>query len=62
MVRVVAMPHVPIPIVYVLFGCIPPWVSLFEWLPTVLALFGLAVIQIFDSPAMRQWFALSAER
>ena len=57
LVTLVAMPHVLIPIIYVLFGYIPPWASPFEWLLTVLGLFGAGFLQLFLSPIMRQLFA-----
>ena len=60
LVILVAMPHVLIPVVYALFGYIPSWASPFEWLTTVLALFGVGFMQIFVSPPMRQLFTRTA--
>ena len=57
LVTLVAMPHVLIPIVYVLFGYIARWASPFEWLLTVLGLFGAVFLQLFLSPTMRRLFS-----
>lgn len=52
----VAIPHVIIPFIYIIFGYLPTWTCSFEWLTTVIALDSVAIIQIFMSPFLRQLF------
>jgi hypothetical protein len=56
LVTLVAMPHVIIPIYYTIFGHLSSWVCPFEWLMTVTALTGVAIIQIFMFPLLRKLF------
>ena len=56
LVTLVALPHVMMTIFYGLVGYSPSWASPFEWLTTALASTGVALIQIFVSPRMKQLF------
>jgi len=51
-----AIPHVIIPVSYAIFGLLSSWVCPFQWLVTVIALNGVAVIQIFMFPFLRKLF------
>ncbi|CAF2732252.1 unnamed protein product [Rotaria sp. Silwood2] len=53
----VAMQHILIPIIYVLFGYAPLWASPFEWFTTLFSLVCVAIIQIFINPHLKKLFA-----
>ncbi|CAF1137310.1 unnamed protein product [Rotaria sp. Silwood1] len=52
----VAMPHIFMPIIYVLFGYAPLWASSFEWFTTLFSLVSVAIIQIFINPHLKKLF------
>jgi hypothetical protein len=56
LVTLTAMPHVIIPIYFTIFGHLSSWICPFEWLITVIALTGVAIIQILMFPFLRKLF------